>query len=265
MRCDLLKRFARWSAAVCVVAVCCGCAHAPGRLLWRGSAPLDPKTREALHALADTQARLASFRAQGVCIAAAPELVGKRKFNVTLLYRAPGDLAVRGYDSTGLSGQWLRLVVVNGRLDAEVPGIALDPAAMLGRAPVDSIARELFCQEDWARLSDRKVRVLEANANPPGRLTLLVDKKFGLLRRIVLDGPDWTLRESELLDRTGDVLLRVTWDEYAESDGVRVPTVFEATFPKRGLSLKFSLTTSKIVYNPELESGDFLQQHEDAT
>ena len=46
--------------------------------------------------------------------------------------------------------------------------------------------------------------------------------------------------------------------------GVR-PAAFETVFPKRGLSLKFSLTTSKIVCNPELVSGDFVQQHEDAT
>ena len=111
-------------------------------MLWRGSAPLDPKARVALRALADTQTRLESLRAQGVCIAAAPELVGKRKFNVTVLYRAPGDLAVRGFDSTGMSGQWLRLVVVDGRLDAEVPGLALDPAGML--ALLDSIARSCF-------------------------------------------------------------------------------------------------------------------------
>ncbi|HPV37929.1 MAG TPA: hypothetical protein PK729_11875, partial [Candidatus Hydrogenedentes bacterium] len=97
-----MKRIARWGAAAFVVAVCCGCAHAPGRMLWRGSAPLDPKARVALRALADTQTRLESLRAQGVCIAAAPELVGKRKFNVTVLYRAPGDLAVRGFDSTGM-------------------------------------------------------------------------------------------------------------------------------------------------------------------
>ncbi|HNV22902.1 MAG TPA: hypothetical protein PLB67_16175 [Candidatus Hydrogenedentes bacterium] len=260
-----MKRIARWGAAAFVVAVCCGCAHAPGRMLWRGSAPLDPKARVALRALADTQTRLESLRAQGVCIAAAPELVGKRKFNVTVLYRAPGDLAVRGFDSTGMSGQWLRLVVVDGRLDAEVPGLALDPAGMLGRAPADSIARELFRQEDWANLSDRRVRVIEENAGHPERLTLLVDKQFGLLRRVVLEGPEWTLRQSELLDRNGDALLRVTWDEYAEKDGVRVPAAFETVFPKRGLSLKFSLTTSKIVCNPELVSGDFVQQHEDAT
>ncbi|HOF40103.1 MAG TPA: hypothetical protein PLD73_08515 [Candidatus Hydrogenedentes bacterium] len=257
-----MKRLLCWSGGAFVLAALCGCAHAPGNLLWRGSAPLSPNAREALQALAVAQARLKSFRAQGVCIATAPELVGKRKFNVTVLYRAPGDLAVRGYDSTGMSGQWLRLVVVDGRLDAEVPGMALDPAAMLGRAPADSIARELFCPENWGRLHDRKVRVVDAHAEPSSRLTLLVDKKFGFLRRVTLDGPNWAVRESELLDRNGDVLLRVTCDEYAEMDGVRVPAVFEAAFPKQGLSLRFSLAKQKMVYNPELGPGDFHQQHE---
>ncbi len=263
MRCALLKRLLRWSAGALALAVLYGCAHAPGNLLWRGSAPLSPKAREALQALSASQARLKSFRAQGVCIATAPELVGRRKFNVTVLYRAPGDLAVRGYDSTGMSGQWLRLIVLDGRLDAEVPGMAWDPAAMLGRAPADSIARELFCPEDWGRLHDRKVRVVDAHAESPKRLTLLVGKKFGFLRRVTLDGPDWAVQESELLDRNGAVLLRVTCDEYAEMDGVRVPAVFEAVFPHQGLSLRFSLAQQKMVYNPELGPGDFRQQHED--
>ncbi len=219
---------------------------------------MDSRARQALDALTHGQDALESLRAQGTCIAASPELVGRRKFNVTLLYRAPGDLAVRGFDSTGITGQLLRLAVVDGKLDVEIPETSLDPEDMLGRAPADTIAREFFRPEDWRGLSDRRIRIAEG-AGTPNRITLLVGKRYGFLRRAVLEGPDWELRESELVNRKGEVLVRVEWNAYAEFDGIRAPRVFDATFPQRGISLRFSLDASKMAFNTDVETADFLQ------
>jgi len=247
-----------------VLALFAGCAHAPGRLLWRGAAPVDAEARQALDALARAQDMLGSLRGQGTCIAASQDVMGKRKFNVTLLYRAPRDVAVRGFDSTGLSGQVLRLVAVDGTLEVAIPETALDVSEMLGRAGADSIARELMRPEEWGKLGGREVKVANVEETGDGRrLTLLVNKRFGLLRRVTLEGPDWKLRESELLDKRGAVLARVEWQEYLEVGGVRAPVAFAAAFPQEGLTLRFSLEGSKVAINPGLTTADFLAQPEE--
>jgi hypothetical protein len=265
MRNDLVKYVKNFFQVMLTLWFIAGCAHAPGRMLWRGASPLDVEAEQALDALAQAQDKLQSVRSQGICIVSTPELIGKRKFNLTLLYRAPADISIRGFDSTGLSGQMLRLLVVDGILDVEIPETTVNVTEMLGQAPADSIARELLQPEEWGELGERKVRVLKTQKIGDAlRLTLLVNKKFGLLRRVVIEGPQWKLRESELLDKHGEILARVEWQEYLEAEGARMPITFAATFPQEELSLRFSLNESKVVVNPELSTADFLAQQEES-
>lgn len=261
---DMLRHAKSLFFAALTLWLITGCAHTPGKMLWRGASPVDAETEQALDALAHTQDRVESIRGQGICIASTPEVVGKRKFNVTLLYRAPDDIAVRGFDSTGMSGQVLRLVVVDGVLDVAIPETTVDVSEMLGQAPPDAIARELLRPEEWGDLGERKVRLSGTEKTGDGlQLTLLINKKFGLLRRVVVEGPEWKLRKSELLDKYGQVLSRVEWQEYVEADGAHIPVAFTATFPREELSLRFLLNESKVTVNPELSAADFLAPREE--
>ena len=248
----------RLVAAGVVLAALAGCAHTPGRMLWREAAPVDGEVEDAISSLARTQEALESLRGQGICIVTSPEFLGRRKLDLTLVYRAPDDLSVRGFEPVSRA-QVLRLVVFDGRLAFELSGTTVDVSEMLGKAPPEVIAGELLRPEAWGELSSRKVRVLEKDVQGGvPRLVLLVNKRLGFFRKVIVEGPEWKLRESELMNKHKDVLLRVKWEKYIEKDGIRAPVEFTATFPQEGIVLDFNLAEERIAINPDLGPGDFL-------
>ena len=84
-------------------------------MLWREAALPDAEAWEAVAALARAQEQIESLRGLGNCIVTSPEFLGKRKVDLTLVYRVPSDLSVRGYEPVTRS-RVLRLVVFVGRL-----------------------------------------------------------------------------------------------------------------------------------------------------
>ena len=249
----LWKRLGSIFLGLFLLLVCGGCAHGPTRDLWRAGDRLDPEIVHIIAEVAREQDNLHDLRAQGTCIVSSRELVGRRRFNVTLLYHAPNDVVVRGFDPTGLAGQAFRLIAVEGALDVEIPEISPELAKLIAEIPADSIAQELLRPEDWEEITARTIRVVEKDLiGDHKRLTLLINKRFGFFRRITLEGPDWVLRRSELLDRHGHVLVRVEWPEYLRIEGVLVPVEFEAAFPLEQLSMRFVLNTSKVTPNTGL-------------
>ena len=252
-------------ALLLVPSILTGCGGLAPRVEHAAIAPDAPAVAEVLGDLAANDGAIQSFRAAGRFTLESPELDSIQKFRQgRILFRRPADVYVQGnhrVTNVPIFKLWCR----GGEFLLEVPTnsqqnyYSLDGAEFASVpfpvSPSD-IAREMFLSEDWGKLSDREVRVVEFDSER--HVARLAIGPARNPRRIIdvtkMDpaAPSWVIVKNLRLDDDGAVIAEITLQDYVVAESIRFASKVDAWFPTEATRMTFEMSNIR----PNLSLGD---------